>query len=257
MKKIKEWKELSDIPIIDKEKEASIRKKLIDSLEEGDYSLGLSTGFQYICDILCEDSIDGFESPVNIIRNYLKELLIGGINIVFLESAMVFPCTGSSILCIDYNSLNSDIPFIITTADMMGLQSETYSLLRSCACSQEAKSCVEAVLDGKIRQGICFLRKSIFSGSQLRHICEQGIYLDFLAVFDALTSRFLLDSNITELPEPDVELLKTYISDKKEFYELCRDLLLQRGKIVKVNGQINTKMYALLDYVQHVQNNLS
>ncbi len=256
MIQIKEWAELSGIPDIDKEKEAAIRKKLIVSLAEGDYSVGLSIGFQYLCDILCDDSVDGFETPARLIKDYLREILVGGVKIAFFESAMVFPCTGSSILCMDYNSLNSDTPFIIAITDMTGLQSKEYSLLRICASSREAKLCAEAVLAGKVEQGIYFLRKIIFSGNQLRHICERSIYLDFLAVLDALTSKLLLDSIITEQTEPDIKNYQSYITNHKNFHELCRDLLLQRGKVVKINGQKNIRMYALLDYVQYIQDNL-
>ncbi len=254
MFQVKEWAELSGIPDI--EEEPAIRKKLIDSLSEGEYSIGLSTSFQCLSDILCDSNIDGFETPAFLIKDYLKNLLLDGIKIACFESAMVFPCTGCSILCIDYNSLNFDTPFIIGVADMISLQSETYSLLRSNVKSQVAKSCIEAVLTGKIEQGISTLRRLIFSGSQLKHICDQNTYLDFLSVFDAITCRLLLDSNITEQAEPDVSKLKTYMANKKDFQALCTDILLQRGKIIKINGQINTKMYALLDYIQYTQNNL-
>ncbi len=221
------------IIIMEQEKELSIKDTILNKLEEENYKLGISYGFQIICEILDNDLFNRMETIDKIIAGYIRKICLEEVKIGYIDNTMVFPCASGSILCIEDSSVEK--PLIIAVADTIELQSKEYSLLRNMASTQEAIKCIQAVLDGEVEQGFWFLRKTIFSSNRIKHILGQEEYQNFLAVWDAITCSLFLEKNIPE-----------------DFLILCREILSQREYIVKVNGEPNRKMYALLDYIQYI-----
>ena len=218
---------------MEQEKELSVKNIILNKLEEKNYKLGISYGFQMICEILGNDLLNGMETTDKVIADYIRKICLEEVKIGYIDNTMVLPCTSGSILCIEDSFVEE--PLIIAVADTIELQSKEYSLLRNMASTQETIKCIQAVLDGEVEQGFCFLRKTIFSSNRIKHILRQEGYQDFFAVWDAITCSLFLEKNIPE-----------------DFLILCEEILSQREYIVKVNGEPNRKMYALLDYIQYI-----
>lgn len=246
-----EWTEAVGLPDRIKKAEGSIKQRMIDRLEAGEYRLGISLCYQVVCEIVCDRERSETGTPEQLMEHYIKRLFAAGAGITYVDSAMVFPCMGSSIVCVDYASLNEGQPLLLAVADTAKFQSRRYGILRDLADGRAA-ACVLAALNGDAQDSLSFLREGLFSGGRLKYALERGDYTDILAVFDALACRLLLDSRVMDQAEPDVEEWQSYLSDRRAFDRFCRELLLQRGKVVKVNGKPNVRMYALMDYVQHI-----
>ncbi len=60
------------IIIMEQEKELSIKDTILNKLEEENYKLGISYGFQIICEILDNDLFNRMETIDKIIAGYIK-----------------------------------------------------------------------------------------------------------------------------------------------------------------------------------------
>lgn len=246
-----EWAEVSDVPDSIKKAEGLIRQKITDRLEAGEYRLGLSPCYRSVCEIVCGNEGRWARTPKQLMEHYIKRLFAVGAGITYVDSAMVFPCMGSSIVCVDYASLDEGEPLILAVADTSKFQSRRYGILRDLA-EGRAADCVLSALNGDAQESLSFLRAGLFSGGRLKHTMKREDYTDALAVFDALACQLLLDSRVMDKAEPETEEWRIYLSDRRAFDRFCREFLLQRGKVIKVNGSPNVRMYALMDYVQHI-----
>lgn len=218
---------------MEQEDRLSIEKNILDKLEEKNYKLGVSYGFQLICELLGNGVLNEIETTDKIITDYIKKLYLEKVRIGYIDHTIVFPCTSGSILCIEDSA--EEEPLIIAVADTIELPSKEYSLLRNITNTQEAIKCIQLVLKGEVEQGIEFLRKIIFSGNRMRYVLKQEDYQNFLVIWDAVTSCIFLKGNLPET-----------------FLILCQDILSQRKYIVNINGKPNSKMYALIDYIQYI-----